>query len=392
MTTTERSLRIDSLSFYWRMNPSPGENGGLPETLPFAFAFEPATQLVIQERNPLVLDRLHDAYLEDANVGYLQEGHSLAASYGRDVLDFILGTLDKRTPAETRVTEIGCGGGYLLSELRSRGYQVQGIDPSPVAVRRAAELGIDLVPSFYPAAGIKPSDLIFHYDVLEHVEEPVEFLRHHRDHLKPGGTILIAVPDCTDSIGFGDISMAIHEHLNYFDCDSLGRTVEAAGFQVLNIQKSRYGGVLFCAATWGAVPPGGHSSSDGAKFDDFRNRAARVHDDFRSYSKSVGDLGVYVPLRAIPYLCRDRRFDGVRFFDDDPGTHGKFFSAFPAPIESFTQFCANPPQNVVVASLVFANAIIERIHEKAGNGIDAVPLRKFMNGTAASRCRCGGHA
>ena len=84
--------------------------------------------------------------------------------------------------------------------------------------------------------------------MLEHVVNPVEFLQNHINDLNSGGLIAFAVPDCSSYIKCGDISMILHEHLNYFDNDSLRNVVECAGFEVLNIQKANHGGVLFCIA------------------------------------------------------------------------------------------------------------------------------------------------
>ena len=76
--------------------------------------------------------------------------------------------------------EIGCGGGYVLQRLRERGFSVRGIDPSPVAVAKGREHGIEIVGAFYPHEGMEAScDVIIHYDVLEHVYDPLTFLTAH---------------------------------------------------------------------------------------------------------------------------------------------------------------------------------------------------------------------
>jgi len=46
----------------------------------------------------------------------------------------------------------------------------------------------------------------------------------------------------------GELSMAMHQHLNYFDTESLRNTVEAAGLKVLRIEVAKYGGSLYCCA------------------------------------------------------------------------------------------------------------------------------------------------
>ena len=75
------SLELGEVPFYWRIKKSitqPPQD--IPARLPFAFSFMDDLQLVIQRRDPEVLKWLEHVYREDANVGYLQDGHALAAS------------------------------------------------------------------------------------------------------------------------------------------------------------------------------------------------------------------------------------------------------------------------------------------------------------------------
>ena len=369
-------LRLGDIAFYWRMSDLPGRPSPVPDFLPFAFTFDATLGLIVQERNPRVLECLETIYREDWNVGYLQEGHALAEAYGNDVIGFIESVLD---PAGApRVLEIGCGGGYLLSYLRRRGFRVVGIDPSPVAAREAARLEIEVMPGFYPT--VRPDarvDAVFHYDVLEHVADPVAFLAAHHHDLAAGGVLLIAVPDATESIALGDISMVIHEHLNFFDRDSLRRTVEAAGFRVLALEKGGYGGVLYCAAvadpTQHAAPPDAAALADTEKFDRFCERVERAVRRFPAFLPRADEAadapGFYVPLRAIAYLSTLGRTDGIRFFDDDPGIHGRYFDGFPVPVENFTDLQVRPASHIFVTSTAFG----DRLKEKVLQGVEPQP-------------------
>ncbi len=364
-------LPLGDLAFYWRMAERPGQPSPVPAFLPFSFTFDPALDLIAQVRDPHVLACLETIYTEDWNVGYLQEGHALAEAYGSDVIRFIEGVLD---PAGApRVLEIGCGGGYLLAHLERRGFRVVGVDPSPVAAREAARLGIDVLAGFYP--DVRPEggvDAIFHYDVLEHVADPVAFLSAHRDDLAGGGLLLLAVPDATDSIALGDISMVIHEHLNFFDRDSLRRTVESAGFRVVALEKGGYGGVLYCAAVVDAEQPVPAPAAPG-KYEEFTARVERSRARFAAFLAEADRAGdppaFYVPLRAIAYLSTLGRTDGVRFVDDDPGIHGRYFDGFPVPVEDFADLQAAPPSHVFVTSTAFG----EKLKAKVLQGIVPQP-------------------
>jgi hypothetical protein len=138
------SFSLGDMPFYWRMLGSlDADRLGVPDFLPFGFSFIPGLQLVTQSGNPRVLEWLRRVYREDANVGYLQEGHALALPYGDEFLRF----LDRLVEHGTRprsVMEIGCGGMYLLRILKERGLEACGVDPSPVARHSAARYGIEL--------------------------------------------------------------------------------------------------------------------------------------------------------------------------------------------------------------------------------------------------------
>ena len=79
----------------------------------------------------------------------------------------------------------------------------------------------------------KKVDCIFHSDVLEHIDTPINFLKEQYEGLNNEGILIISVPDCTESIKIGDVSMALHQHINYFTINSLKNIVERAGFEVL---------------------------------------------------------------------------------------------------------------------------------------------------------------
>lgn len=363
------SLELGEVPFYWRIKKTAAQPPhDVPARLPFAFSFMDDLQLVIQRRDPVVLKWLERVYKEDANVGYLQEGHALAESYGGEFIEFFrrASALLPQPPASA--ADIGCGGVYLLQKVREQGLTVKGIDPSPVTAAAGQKTGIEIVPDFYPSPSLKERfDVLFHYDVLEHVDDPVAFLRAHHLNLSSQGALIFAVPDCSHHIALGDISMLLHEHLNYFDEHSLARVVRAAGFEPVLLEPARHGGVLLCCAVPAAnrmVPA--KSVQDDSKFQIFRAKAQTALQRFAALARqsSQGELGLYVPLRAFPYLGQLPSEAGVRFFDDDPGLCGRYYDGFDVAIENRDELAARPPALVMVCSLAFGHKIAARLREK----------------------------
>lgn len=239
-------MRIDKLPFYWRLKEK-GSKNIVPDHQPFEFDFIESVQLLIQKRDKKILDHLEEIYKAEYNIGYLQDINEIAKPYGKDFMDFIETVLSSWGSKTKNILEVGCGGCTILSQLKDKGYEVIGIDPSPIAVRDGEKKSIRVIGEFFPTDKYTDKvDLIFHSDVIEHVSDPIKFLNDQKNQLSPDGLIIISLPDANEGIEKGELSMAMHQHLNYFDNESLRNTVEAAGLKVLTIETAKYGGSLYC--------------------------------------------------------------------------------------------------------------------------------------------------
>jgi 2-polyprenyl-3-methyl-5-hydroxy-6-metoxy-1,4-benzoquinol methylase len=92
----------------------------------------------------------------------------------------------KSLPKQTRILEVGCGGGWLGSYLRNAGYtQYVGLD-----VAGPADLVGDILK--WKAIGIEPEsfDAIVAFELIEHVDCVQEMF----DILKPGGLLMLTSP------------------------------------------------------------------------------------------------------------------------------------------------------------------------------------------------------
>lgn len=382
-------LDLGMVPFYWRTKPTASHPPyDIPNFLPFRFSFEPDLQLVIQQRDVGVLQWLKRVYSEDANVGYLQEGHALAQSYGGEFLEFFRRACSVLPRRPATAADIGCGGVYLLQQVKASGLSVKGIDPSPLTVEAGRRAGIEIIQSFYPTPALDEEfDVLFHYDVLEHIDDPVAFLRAHKANLSDGGALVFAVPDCTHHIELGDVSMALHEHLNYFDKTSLANTVRTAGFEPVMLETAKHGGVLMCCAVVAGSGQAMEVENFGAwqKFTEFSRQARGSMQRFADVAASAQgeELGLYVPLRAFPYLSQvsvDVRF---RFFDDDPGLLGRYFDGFDVAIENRAALEERPPSHLMICSLAFGDRIAQRLPESAKRVIQMTLWADLFRGQSA---------
>ena len=361
-------MRIENLPFYWRLKER-GSPNIVPDQRPFEFDFVESLQLVIQKRDALTLEYLEQIYKAEYNIGYLQDGNEIAKPYGKDFMDFIDRSLGAWGGHVRNVLEVGCGGCSILEQLRQKGFAVTGVDPSPIAARDGARKGIRIVNEFFPSPQFTDKvDLIFHSDVQEHVADPVAFLADQRGQLVDDGLIIISLPDCNESVAAGDLSMAMHQHLNYFDTESLRCTVEAAGLRVLTIEVAKYGGSLYCCAQ-NAPGQSSAAKSGRAKFDSFK---AKLNQNVKAVGSMVSEtlsdrartLGFYVPLRTLPYVAAAGRFRGFRFFDDTQLWYDRAFDGMEVYIENFADLRRSPVTDLFIMSLTFGEVIKKRVQQE----------------------------
>lgn len=137
------------------------------------------------------------------------------------------------------VLDVGCGNGKFLRAMRTAGHDVVGIEPSPAGAARAREdhgLDVHCGSVLEIDFGDRRFDLITLWHVLEHVDDPVAYLRHLARWLTPGGRILAAVPN------FGGAEAGIYKerwafldiprHLFHFSRRGLRGVAQRAGLHV----------------------------------------------------------------------------------------------------------------------------------------------------------------
>ncbi|MCP4668167.1 MAG: class I SAM-dependent methyltransferase [Deltaproteobacteria bacterium] len=99
-----------------------------------------------------------------------------------------------------KLLDIGCGYGFFLGEMKSRGWQVQGIEISPVGRRYARDTwGVQVHSQALEDLALPENcfDVVTLFYVLEHVVDPRALLKEVSYILKPRGLVLLRWPHTT---------------------------------------------------------------------------------------------------------------------------------------------------------------------------------------------------
>jgi SAM-dependent methyltransferase len=144
----------------------------------------------------------------------------------------ILQTLSRLRPdgRRGRILDVGCGDGLFFDQL-SRFGEVDGveIDASTVSAEGKHSGSIHVGgfdESFVPE---KSYSLILMLDVLEHLAEPAEALRHALDLLEPDGDLIITVPAFQQIWTSHDV---LNHHYRRYTKRSFGALARTAGLEV----------------------------------------------------------------------------------------------------------------------------------------------------------------
>lgn len=140
-----------------------------------------------------------------------------------------------------RMLDIGCGRGILPALMRERGWEAQGLEFSETAARHARELKVPVFVGNLPESPYEPEsfDAVVLWHVLEHVPDPAEALAKAREILRPGGLLVIAVPNF-ESLqarfsGRHWFHLDVPRHYHHFGVSVLKRMLESAGFSIADI-------------------------------------------------------------------------------------------------------------------------------------------------------------
>jgi SAM-dependent methyltransferase len=173
--------------------------------------------------------------------GYLPEAAAEIEAWGR-MMEQVFGKaadLIEQYIPRGRLLDVGTGYGFFPALMQARGWEVVGLEASSSGARYGQKRwGLQILPQPWEQASFPEEafDVVTAFYVIEHLPDPLAFLREVRRILRPGGMIVLRYPHTTpiktilSLIRIKNRLYHLPFHLSDFSPTSMRRALAMTGF------------------------------------------------------------------------------------------------------------------------------------------------------------------
>ena len=303
--------------------------------------------------------------------------------------DYAGAVMDRFRPApKSLVVDIGSNDGTLLTQFKSRGPRVLGVDPARDIARAATEAGIETIAGFFtpglaaeiveshgPAAVVTANNVFAHADDLSGIARGVRTL------LAPDGVFVFEVSYLADVVAKTLFDTIYHEHLAYHAVKPLMTFFDNMGLDLFAVERvTSHGGSL----RGYAQRAGGPHAADGTVgalvraeeemgldradiFLDFAADIDRLGADLKrlvcgikAEGKTIAGFGA--PAKATTLMYQFGIGPGTIEFivDDSPLKQGLYSPGYHIPVLPSAALYERHPDYVLVLAWNFAGPIMDK--------------------------------
>lgn len=136
-----------------------------------------------------------------------------------------------------RILDWGCGIGYFLEVAKRKGWEVYGTEYTDEAVKICSEKGITMFQGTLDKVDLPEGyfDVITSFEVIEHINNPLQEVTRMDGLLRPGGVMYHTTPNFNSLLRYylkGEYNViAYPEHLSYYTPQTIHRLFKAFGYQ-----------------------------------------------------------------------------------------------------------------------------------------------------------------
>jgi SAM-dependent methyltransferase len=150
-----------------------------------------------------------------------------------------------------RLLEIGSASGWFLAQARDAGFTVEGVEPAAdVAAAATARWGVPVQAATAESAVLPEGelDVVVAWHALEHIAAPAGVLARLRATLRPGGLLLIEVPNVASAAsraqGAAWFHLDLAHHVGHYAPDTLADLLRRTGFVPVEVDTFPTAGYL----------------------------------------------------------------------------------------------------------------------------------------------------
>jgi SAM-dependent methyltransferase len=187
-----------------------------------------------------------EIYVEGYLTGATEFGLDIFHPLFQEFLAFAAGKrldlIEATRPQRGSLLDVGCGSGEVLVVARDRGWRTAGAEPVEQSAEIARERGLDVRTALLQDSGLpeRSWDVVTAFHVLEHITEGVDFLRLIARWARPGGLVVIELPNwgSYDRLRKGADWPGVRplEHVAHYAPETLRRTMERAGLEPVDVR------------------------------------------------------------------------------------------------------------------------------------------------------------
>ncbi|MBN2197934.1 methyltransferase domain-containing protein, partial [Candidatus Wolfebacteria bacterium] len=179
----------------------------------------------------------HPTYFKGTNDMY---GLLINENKAKKIAKIRINELQQYAPKANSIFEIGCAHGHLLKEAKKQNFSIiKGIEFSKKGVQICQNKNLNVKQEDINNLSIKnineKFDIVAAYSVLEHLNNPCNFLFKIKKFIKPKGLLVIRIPE-TDPIKGPNLSLL--DHFWHFTKISIQKIMNKNEFKIKDIFES----------------------------------------------------------------------------------------------------------------------------------------------------------
>lgn len=217
---------------------------------------EPIYQLAceLNKTNYLIQNKIKTSDFERYNLydySYTSSNSNYSKNYWKkyflDINRYL--KINSKIDKKLKILEIGSNDGYLLSQFKNKKFSVLGIDASKKMCQEANKRKIktlNLLFNFKNSKKVlksyKKFDLIIANNVLNHSNDPEDFIKASKNLMTNNGILIFEFPYWSNLIKDMKFDQIYHEHVSYFTVKYLKNFLKKINLSITNIQETEYHG------------------------------------------------------------------------------------------------------------------------------------------------------